>query len=237
MKIKIQEVYKKFKIFIEEKSLTANIFIGISKFIGLVFVFILVVWGLFFLFKLLSWGSDVYSRWEEKNRSEVTFSKLVNADDYSEKIIGIKTFELSLVANLVESNDVKRYIPVFSHDAIFFDGNKKRVFLWRAMPKFFPDVEFGAHKIRCVQGRVRKKISNISFDKFEDKFFVMYDNAVLKESDKALKARLKLFLDENQKKREEQVGRLSNERVESHSVLFSGNCVETFQGWVIRELD
>jgi len=236
MKIVIQEFYKKFKIFIEEKSLGSVVFIGISKFIALVFVFILFVWGLFFLFKLFYWGANVHNRWEEKNRSEVTFSKLANAGAFDEKSIGIKVFELSSMINLVESNEAKRIIPEVPENAIIQLDGKKVVFLWRAMPKFFPDVEFGAHKIRCVQGRVRKKPSNISFDKFEDKFLVTYTNSVPEESDEAFKARLGL-LSENEKNREKRVRGLKNEWIKSHSVLFNGNCVETFQGWVIRELD
>ena len=221
--MKILELWRKFEAFVERESLISIIVVGIFK------IIFLIVMG-----TLIFWGGKLYNRWENESAREKVFLKLINAGIYDEKIVGMKVFELYSFVNLVKDKDAKGGIPEVPEYAIIQADGKQIVSLWRAMPKFFSDVEFGVHEIRCVQARVRKKNTDMSFDKFEDKFLVMYTNSVPEESDEAFKARLGI-LDENEKNREERVRGLKNEHIKSHSALFSGNCIDTFRGWVSRE--
>jgi hypothetical protein len=242
MKIVIQEFYKKFNIFIEEKSLGSVVFIGISKFIALVFVFILVVWLLFFLLRLVLWGGDVYSRWEDKNRNEETFYELAKAAEYDTKIVAMREFTLYQMSNLGEGFEKNSDIPSDLVKAIFNFEGKKTVFLIPLMPKFFADVEFSANnrfpveEILCVQGRVRKKYPDLSFGKPEDKFFVSYKNKIREESEQMINKSLEIKSDKGEKilknkKRESIV------MIKSNSALYDGNCLDAFQGWIKKEID
>jgi hypothetical protein len=230
MKIVIREVWKKFEFFIEGKSLAAAIVVGVSKFFGLIILSILCI-------TLIIWTSNLYKRWEEKNKSEEIFFNLVKANGYDTKIVGLKEFHLSWMANLVDDDTATSTIPDVPKSAIFFDNGRKRVFLEKAMPQFFTDVEFSAHNIRCVQGRVRKQFSDLSFGRPEDKFFVFYRNSIHKESEQAFNKRIEEISDEKEKMKKNLMRSTANEWVDSHSALYNGNCLATFQGWIEKEAD
>jgi len=224
--MKIIEIWKIFESFLERKSLLATLVIGVSKIIVVILIPIMIV---------LSF--NLYDQWKIKTAREEIFLELVKSSGHDEKIIGIKSFKLSSVINIVDSKNTKGSIPEVPENSIIQRDGKKIAYLWRAMPKFFPDVERWSHPSRCVQGRVRKKLSDMSFEKFEDKFFVMYTNSVPTESAEASKARLEFIFYENEKKKEEWEKGLSVEKIDSHSALFSGNCIDTFQGWISGEED
>lgn len=114
--------------------------------------------------------------------------------------------------------------------------SKNRVFIWQDMPQFFRDIELGAMDIYCVQGRVRKRNLDKSFEKFEDKFFLIYDNYIPEESTDAFSARSNL-MNEKEMGKEQRQWEISTRHVSSNSAIFSGNCHDTFRRWIAQRTD
>lgn len=222
--MKILESWKKFEVFIERKSLPAVFVVGIFQIIGMITIGILVFWSFNFYEKMKS----------ESYREEV-FSNLVDANGYDKKIVGLKTFELNWITSLVETHQSVATIPTVPESAIFQDGGKNYVFLSSAMPQFFPDKNFVARDIVCIQGQVRKRNNDLSYGNFKDKFIVLYKYSVPKESDADFSRRSEGMQSQNERMRESTLRAIASETIGSNSKLHDGTCVDTFQGWIAKK--
>jgi hypothetical protein len=222
---RIRDIGENIYIFIKDKSLWVKITLGV---VALFAALVAAKWFISSLFWFFGWCTE----WTRMNGHKKIFEDLIKYEKYDEKIIGMKEFELYTSIKLVnEESDSGGFIPYVSKNKIFFEGEERYEWINKALPYFFIDVEWYVSKAYCVQGRVRKKNPDSSYGKFEDKFFVVYENRVNEESKDAFDSRLDLLKDKEKEKREREKIQFP-ELVESHSSLITGNCPRSFQGWI-----
>jgi hypothetical protein len=179
-----------------------------------------------------------YINYKNKTEVEEVFLKIIKGAEYYD-VAGLD--EVPLISLKDKKNgieiDLKRVDRKGSY--LFHTDD---VSIWRSMPEFFRDVELGAQDIYCVQGRVRKKRSDNSFEKYEDKFFVMYDNVIFSRSLDSYVSENPLFVHVHKQPKIDQENSIreyleykwesNTENISSNSALFNGNCHDTFRGWI-----
>jgi hypothetical protein len=175
-----------------------------------------------------------YLNYKNKTEVEDVFLKIVQGAGYYD-VAGLDAVPLISLKDKKtgSARDLKR---VDRKGAYLFHTSD--VSIWRSMPEFFRDVELGAQDIYCVQGRVRKKRSDNSFEKYEDKFFLMYDNVVFARSLDSYVSEYPLFVHVHKEPKNSDLElwgyrwESSTLDVSSNSALFNGNCHDTFRGWI-----
>lgn len=175
-----------------------------------------------------------YLNYKNKTEVEDVFLKIVQGAEYYD-VAGLD--EVPLISLKDKKNGSEKELNGVHRKGAYLFHNSD-VSIWQSKPEFFRDVELGAQDIYCVQGRVRKKRSDNSFEKYEDKFFLMYDNVVFARSLDSYVSEYPRFVHVHKEPKNSILEEMeykwesSTLDVSSNSALFNGNCHDTFRGWI-----
>lgn len=181
-------------------------------------LFQIVIAGLALLL-LIQWALSVLA----ENKWQDPFEAELIARGYDSAIVHLERFEVLERVNIVQSTDEdaqapSRKVTITSKDSIkpMLDGSRSLA-IHDALPNLFIDAEDFTSKVICVQAKARRQLPDGGFSRYEDVFWVTYENVLIRRVKGSPLAQFT--------------------RVKSNSPIQLGDCITSLAGWIVSDSD